>query len=90
MERASTRAHISNSNEGSWCVCVCDHRAFVMILSSCAYLSWRLKRLVKNYVEHKHLFLASDTSHEQTKEVYRMLDEVETSVLEIARNTECG
>ncbi|KAG7580947.1 Pentatricopeptide repeat [Arabidopsis suecica] len=34
-------------------------------------------------------FLAGDRSHEQAEEFYRMLDELETSVMEIAGNTDC-
>lgn len=63
---------------------------------------WRIRVMMRDrgfrkepgysYVEHKgrvHLFLAGDRSHEQTEEVYRMLDELETSVMEIAGNTDC-
>ncbi|KAL1204680.1 putative pentatricopeptide repeat-containing protein [Cardamine amara subsp. amara] len=63
---------------------------------------WRIRVMMRerefrkkpgySYVEHKgrvHLFLASDRSHEQTEEVHRMLDELETSVMEIAGNTDC-
>ncbi|CAA7057885.1 unnamed protein product [Microthlaspi erraticum] len=45
-----------------------------------------------SYVEHEgrvHLFLAGDRSHEQTEEVYRMLDELESSVMEITGDTDC-
>ncbi|KAH0881112.1 hypothetical protein HID58_068506 [Brassica napus] len=63
---------------------------------------WRIRVMMRergfkkepgySYVEHKgrvHLFLAGDRSHEQTEEVYRMLDELETSVMEIEGNTDC-
>ncbi|KAJ4893363.1 putative pentatricopeptide repeat-containing protein [Raphanus sativus] len=63
---------------------------------------WRIRVMMRergfkkepgySYVEDKgrvHLFLAGDRSHEQTEEVYRMLDELETSVMEMAGNTDC-
>ncbi|CDY08524.1 BnaA05g27600D [Brassica napus] len=63
---------------------------------------WRIRVMMRergfkkepgySYVEHMgrvHLFLAGDRSHEQTEEVYRMLDELEASVMEIEGNTEC-
>ncbi|ESQ48898.1 hypothetical protein EUTSA_v10022435mg [Eutrema salsugineum] len=63
---------------------------------------WRIRVMMRergfkkepgySYVEHKgkvQLFLAGDRSHEQTEEVYRMLDELETSVMEIAGNKDC-
>ncbi|KFK38519.1 hypothetical protein AALP_AA3G124100 [Arabis alpina] len=62
---------------------------------------WRIRRMMRDrgfrkepgysYVEHKgrvHLFLVGDRSHEQTEEVYRMLDDLETSVMEITGNTD--
>ncbi|XP_009146721.1 putative pentatricopeptide repeat-containing protein At3g11460, mitochondrial [Brassica rapa] len=63
---------------------------------------WRIRVMMRergfkkepgySYVEHMgrvHLFLAGDRSHEQTEEVYRMLDELEASVMEIEGNTDC-
>ncbi|KAG7624833.1 putative pentatricopeptide repeat-containing protein mitochondrial [Arabidopsis thaliana] len=63
---------------------------------------WRIRVMMRerafrkkpgySYVEHKgrvHLFLAGDRSHEQTEEVHRMLDELETSVMELAGNMDC-
>ncbi|CAN8270094.1 unnamed protein product [Cochlearia groenlandica] len=64
---------------------------------------WRIRLMMRqrgfkkdpgySYVEHKgrvHLFLAGDRSHEQTEEVYRMLDELDTSVMEISENMDCN
>ncbi|XP_010552432.1 PREDICTED: putative pentatricopeptide repeat-containing protein At3g11460, partial [Tarenaya hassleriana] len=45
-----------------------------------------------SYVEHKgrvHLFLVGDKSHEQTEEIYRMLDELETFIMEIGEEGSC-